>query len=71
MSELATDLLGDCDLPGFDGCYNYPHWRTNKNFLPIFKDTKKRTNQVLGKAQNYGWQLQINKNKPSRLILVW
>ncbi|WP_035140158.1 tyrosine-type recombinase/integrase, partial [Fischerella sp. PCC 9605] len=32
-------LLGDCDIPGFDGCYNCPHWRTNKNFLPILKDT--------------------------------
>lgn len=57
-------VLGDCDIPGFDGCYNCPHWRTNKNFLPILKDTLERTIQVLDKAQKYGWQLQINKNKP-------
>ena len=57
-------VLGDCDIPGFDGCYNCPHWRTNRNFLPILKDTLERTIQVLDKAQKYGWQLQINKNKP-------
>ena len=57
-------VLGDCDIPGFDGCYNCPHWRTNKNFLPILKDTLERTNHILDKAQNYGWQLQINKNMP-------
>ncbi|MEM6402772.1 MAG: tyrosine-type recombinase/integrase [Cyanobacteria bacterium P01_D01_bin.116] len=59
-------VLGDCDIPGFDGCYNCPHWRTNKNFLPVLQDTLKRTNNVLQKAQNYGWQLQINKNIPIR-----
>jgi hypothetical protein len=57
-------ILGDCDIPGFDGCYNCPHWRTNKNFLPILKDTLERTNNVLEKAQNCGWQLQITKNTP-------
>lgn len=57
-------VLGDCDIPGFDGCYNCPYWRTNKSFLPILRDTLERTNHVLGKAQNYGWQLQINKNMP-------
>lgn len=57
-------VLGDCDIPGFDGCYNCPHWRTNKNFLPILKDTLERTNKVLDKAQNWGWELQVNKNKP-------
>ncbi len=57
-------VLGDCDIPGFDGCYNCPHWRTNKNFLPILKDTLERTNKVLEKAQNCGWELQVNKNKP-------
>lgn len=62
-------VLGDCDIPGFDGCYNCPHWRTNKNFLPILKDTLERTNQVLDKAQKYGWQLQINKNKPIKINL--
>lgn len=57
-------VLGDCDIPGFDGCYNCPHWRTNKNFLPVLKDTLERTNKVLSKAQSCGWELQINKNKP-------
>lgn len=57
-------VLGDCDIPGFDGCYNCPHWRTNKNFLPILKDTLERNNKVLNKSQNYGWELQIYKNKP-------
>ncbi|BAZ18068.1 integrase family protein [Calothrix sp. NIES-4071] len=57
-------VLGDCDIPGFDGCYNCPHWRTNKNFLPILKDTLERTNNVLEKAQNCGWQLQVHKNTP-------
>lgn len=62
-------VLGDCDIPGFDGCYNCPHWRTNKNFLPILKDTLERTLQVLNQAQNYAWQLQINKNKPIKINL--
>ncbi|MEH1907149.1 tyrosine-type recombinase/integrase [Nostoc sp.] len=57
-------VLGDCDIPGFDGCYNCPHWRTNKNFIPILKDTLERTNNVLEKAQNCGWQLQVYKNTP-------
>lgn len=57
-------VLGDCDIPGFDGCYNCPHWRTNKNFIPILKDTLERTNKVLEKAKNCGWQLQVNKNTP-------
>ncbi|MEC4819611.1 MAG: tyrosine-type recombinase/integrase, partial [Scytonema sp. PMC 1069.18] len=57
-------VLGDCDIPGFDGCYNCPHWRTNKSFLPILKDTLERTNNVLEKAQNCGWQLQVHKNTP-------
>ncbi len=47
-------LLGDCDIPGFDGCYNCPHWRTNKNFLPVLKDTLERTENVLNKARNCG-----------------
>jgi hypothetical protein len=57
-------VLGNCDIPGFDGCYNCPHWRTNKNFLPVLKDTLERTNNVLRKAQSCGWQLQVNKNTP-------
>lgn len=57
-------VLGDCDIPGFNGCYNCPHWRTNKNFIPILKDTLERTNNVLEKAKNCGWQLQVNKNTP-------
>lgn len=57
-------VLGHCDIPGFDGCYNCPHWRTNKNFLPILQDTLDRTNKVLEKARNCGWELQMNKNEP-------
>lgn len=57
-------VLGDCNIPGFDGCYNCPHWRTNKNFLPILKDTLERTNSVLRKAKGCGWELQVNKNTP-------
>ncbi len=57
-------VLGDCDIPGFDGCYNCPHWRTNKSFLPVLKGTLERTNNVLEKAQNCGWQLQVHKNTP-------
>jgi integrase/transposase-like protein len=57
-------VLGSCDIPGFDGCYNCPHWRTNKNFLPILQDTLERTNKVLEKARNCGWELQVNKNEP-------
>jgi integrase/predicted RNA-binding Zn-ribbon protein involved in translation (DUF1610 family) len=57
-------VLGDCDITGFDGCYDCPHWRTNKNFLPILKDTLERTNNVIEKARNCGWELQVKKNEP-------
>lgn len=57
-------MLGNCDIPGFDGCYNCPHWRTNKNFLPILKSTLERTNNVLKKAHSCGWELQVHKNTP-------
>ncbi|NJN13515.1 MAG: tyrosine-type recombinase/integrase [Richelia sp. RM1_1_1] len=57
-------ILGDCDIPGFDGCYNCPHWRTNKNFLSILTDTLDRTNKVIEKARNCGWELQVKKNEP-------
>jgi integrase/transposase-like protein len=57
-------VLGDCDIPGFDGCYNCSHWRTNQNFLPILKDTLERTEKVIEKARNYGWELQVSKNEP-------
>lgn len=40
-------VLGDCDIPGFDGCYNCPFWRNNKTFLPILQDTLERTNKVI------------------------
>lgn len=56
--------LGNCDIAGFDGCYDCPHWRTNKNYLPLLKDTLKRTNQIIEKAQMSGWELQVKKNKP-------
>ncbi len=62
-------LLGDCDIPGFDGCYNCPHWRTNKNFLPVLKDTLQRTENVLSKARNCGWELQVKKNEPVKTNL--
>lgn len=57
-------LLGDCDIPGFDGCYNCPFWRTNKNFLPILQDTLDRTDKIIEKARNCGWELQVKKNEP-------
>lgn len=57
-------VLGDCDIPGFDGCYTCPHWRTNKNFIPILEDTLERTNKVIEKARNCGWELQVKKNEP-------
>jgi hypothetical protein len=57
-------VLGDCDIPGFDGCYNCSHWRTNQNFLPILRDTLERTKKVLEKARNCGWELQVKKNEP-------
>lgn len=57
-------VQGNCDIPGFDGCYNCAYWRTNKNFLPVLKDTLERTNNVLQKAQNCGWELQVYKNTP-------
>jgi integrase/DNA-directed RNA polymerase subunit RPC12/RpoP len=62
-------MLGDCDIPGFDGCYNCPHWRTNKNFLPVLKDTLERTDNVLNKARNCGWELQLKKNEPVKANL--
>ncbi|NJL09235.1 MAG: tyrosine-type recombinase/integrase [Calothrix sp. SM1_7_51] len=57
-------VLGICDIPGFDGCYNCPHWRTNKNFLPVLKSTLERTKNVLDQARTYGWNLQVDKNIP-------
>ena len=63
-------MLGDCDIPGFDGCYNCPHWRTNKNFIPILKDTLERTNKVIEKARNCGWELQVKKKEPIQHNLV-
>ena len=57
-------VQGNCDIPGFDGCYNCAYWRTNKNFLPVLKDQIERTINVLQKAQNCGWELQVYKNTP-------
>lgn len=56
-------LLGYCDLPP-ESCYSCPHWRTNKNFLPVLKDTLERTSNILNKAQACGWELQVAKNQP-------
>ena len=62
-------VLGDCNIPGFDGCYDCPHWRTNKNFLPILQDTLARTCKVIEKARNCGWELQVKKNEPIKYNL--
>ena len=59
-----SKLLGNCDISGFDCCYNCPHWRTNYNFLSILKDTLDRTSKVTEKVRNCGWELQVNKNEP-------
>lgn len=56
-------LLGFCNLPT-ESCYDCPHWRTNKNFLPVLKDTLERTNSIINKARNCGWELQVAKNQP-------
>ncbi len=56
-------LLGFCNLPT-ESCYDCPHWRTNKNFLPVLKDTLERTNSIVNKARNCGWELQVAKNQP-------
>jgi integrase len=61
-------VLGYCDLPP-ESCYSCPHWRTNKNFLPVLKDTLERTKNVFNKAQDCGWELQAAKNKPMLLNL--
>jgi hypothetical protein len=57
-------ILGKCDIPGAEGCYNCPHWLTKANFLPVLKDTLERTNKVIEKARNCGWELQVKKNEP-------
>lgn len=57
-------LSGNWDIPGFDGCYNCLYWRTNYNFLPIFKDTLDCISKVTEKARNCGWELQVNKSEP-------
>lgn len=57
-------VLGECDIPGLDGCYNCPHWRTNKNFLPILRDTLERIEKRLEKARNCSWELQVKKIEP-------
>lgn len=56
-------VLGFCNLPT-ESCYDCPHWRTNKNFLPVLKDTLLRTNNIINKSRNYGWELQVAKNQP-------
>lgn len=55
--------LGKCTLPP-NSCLNCPYLRTNKNFIEVFKDELKRTNEVLAKAKKYGWEVQISMNEP-------
>ncbi len=57
-------ILGDCDIAGDIGCYICPHFLTNKTFLDVHKDHKRRINKVLDKAHRYNWQLPIKKNEP-------
>lgn len=61
-------LLGHCNLPP-NSCLNCVHLRTNKNFLEIFKDELKRTNEVLAKARRYGWEVQVRMNEPIKANL--
>lgn len=56
-------VLGKCTLPP-NSCLNCAYLRTNKNFLEIFKDELKRTNEVLAKARTYNWEVQISMNAP-------
>lgn len=55
-------VLGYCNLPP-NSCLNCAHLRTNKNFLEVFKDELKRTNEVLAKARKYGWEVQVKMNE--------
>ena len=66
INECADPNKNQCNgiCHNFDGCYNCPFWRTNKNFVPILKDTLDRTNKVIEKARNCGWKLQVKKNEP-------
>lgn len=56
-------VLGYCDLPP-NSCLNCPYLRTNKNFIQIFKDELKRTNEILSKARSCGWEIQVRMNEP-------
>lgn len=56
-------VLGKCMLPP-NSCLNCAYLRTNKNFIEVFKDELKRTNEVLAKAKNYAWEVQISMNEP-------
>ena len=56
-------VLGYCDLPP-NSCLNCPYLRTNKNFIQIFKDELKRTNELLAKAKSCGWEVQVKMNEP-------
>ena len=61
-------VLGHCNLPP-NSCLNCAHLRTNKNFLEVFKDELKRTNEVLAKARRCGWEVQVNMNEPIKANL--
>lgn len=56
-------VLGKCMLPP-NSCLNCAYLRTNKNFIEVFTDELKRTNEVLAKAKQYGWEVQISMNEP-------
>lgn len=55
-------VLGKCTLPP-NSCLNCAYLRTNKNFLAVFRDELKRTNEVLAKAKKYEWEIQISMNE--------
>lgn len=61
-------VLGHCNLPP-NSCLNCAHLRTNKNFLEVFKDELKRTNEILAKAKKYGWEVQVKMNEPIKVNL--
>lgn len=62
-------VKGYCDLPP-NSCLNCPYLRTNKNFLHIFKDELKRTNEILAKAKSSGWEVQVRMNEPIQENLI-
>lgn len=58
-------VLGFCTLPP-NSCLGCAHFRTNKHFLPIHKEELERTKQVIAKARDNGWEVQVSMNEPIR-----